>query len=525
MYRSAALRLLILTALLPCSCRTPSSSVVKSEASGDLAGALLVAEASQSLRTAEETVTYNTAVGRAAVLWLAQAGEASRRKPLTVQGGGRAFTLSASWPENLLFDVLMPAPPLPRGEESRVLRAGAGAAMVARWHASPERKKSQPFMSEGGYVAPVTATLDFHGQRAVLRLHDPLREQTAVIVGRKQTLAGDPAAVSRWMAGEMAKKNQTMGMPGFGALRNSGDYMDKMGLFTLEPVSRDRIPVVMVHGLLSRPLTWDRAYTELSADPVLARKYQFYFFRYPSGIPVALSASKCRETLTALKQELDRTGNSIYRNRIVLIGHSMGGLLSKGQVQSSGDILWRDVLGGTPEELKLSSADRAAFSPLLEFTPNPNVSRVVFVCTPHRGSELAGGFLGRIGRRLVKLPIDVLGNTFTTLQGRPPDNPVIAQLLAAGIPSSVENLSPDSRYVKEAMKLPLKPGLRIHSIIGNKKGLPLDDPKCSDGLVPYWSSHLDGVESEFVVRSGHSAQEQPETVDELRRILLLHAGR
>ncbi len=528
MHRLTARFVSALITIIGCSCSSPSrqspAKGTTSLAAGTLNEALAAAEASSGQRSADETRTYNAATERATVLWLAQAGGPSRR-PLTVAGTGRTYTRSASWPEDLLFDELIPALPVPRENDYRDRRAGVGANLVARWHSTPERKAQHPFMAEAGFLAPVTATLDFKGSQAILRLHDPRPEQTAVIAGRTHMLSSDSGAVSRWVTHELKKKGQTMGMSGIKGLLKSADYMDKIGILSLEPVSSDRIPVIMAHGLLSRPLTWDRAYTELSADPVIARKYQFFFFRYPSGVPVAYSAARCRASLAALKKELDRKGNHIYRNRMILIGHSMGGLVSKSQVQSSGDILWKDILGGTPEELKLSAADVAAFRPLLEFTPNPDVSRVVFVCTPHRGSELAGGFLGKLGRRLIELPMNVLGDTFSILQGKAPDNPAIAKLLASGVPSSVENLSPKSRYVQEAMKLPIKRGLHIHSIIGNEKGLPLDDPKCSDGLVPYWSSHLDGVDSELLVRSGHSAQEKPETVDELRRILLLHAGR
>ena len=44
----------------------------------------------------------------------------------------------------------------------------------------------------------------------------------------------------------------------------------------------------------------------------------------------------------------------------------------------------------------------------------------------------------------------------------------------------------------------------------------------SDGVVDYWSSHLDGVESEKIVQSGHSVQQSIEGIAEIRRILRLH---
>lgn len=46
----------------------------------------------------------------------------------------------------------------------------------------------------------------------------------------------------------------------------------------------------------------------------------------------------------------------------------------------------------------------------------------------------------------------------------------------------------------------------------------------ADGVVKYESAHIEGVASELVVRSGHSAQAHPQTIEEVRRILLEHAA-
>jgi hypothetical protein len=62
-----------------------------------------------------------------------------------------------------------------------------------------------------------------------------------------------------------------------------------------------------------------------------------------------------------------------------------------------------------------------------------------------------------------------------------------------------------------------------HSIIGREaEGEPLESS--SDGVVPYASAHLDGAESECVVRGDHGCQDSPETIREIRRILYLHLG-
>jgi hypothetical protein len=46
----------------------------------------------------------------------------------------------------------------------------------------------------------------------------------------------------------------------------------------------------------------------------------------------------------------------------------------------------------------------------------------------------------------------------------------------------------------------------------------------TDGVVAYESAHIEGVASELVVRSGHSTQSHPETIEEVRRILREHVG-
>lgn len=506
-----------LTAFLPAACQSPSSRPSAAVAgTGTLSDALSRAHATATSSSGAE----RSAVQQAAILWLAQTG--GSRKPVAVPVGGRTFTLSVSWPESLLFDeLLVPPPGKDDGTIPGLLREGAGAPLLARWKYSPERKARQPLIPEGGFIVAVTATLGFHGSRASLRLHDPRMEQTVVLGGHRQTLAADFGSVDRWILTTM-KADKTLGMSPIKALRRSSEYLEKTGLFSLEPPSRDRIPVVFIHGLASRPLTWQRVFNELSTDQAIMRRYQFYYFRYPSGVPVIYSAAKCREGLALLKRELGRVGNTVYRDNIVLIGHSMGGLVSKSQVQSSGDRVWVSALGAEPQDLKLPKAEMDALRPMMEFTPNPDIRRVIFVCTPHRGAKMADGFLGSLGRRLIKLPFAVMGGALSLVAAATPASPVVQRMKAGRSPSSLENLAPSSLYVQEAMKLPISPAVHLHSIIGNRKGLPLTDPKCSDGAVPYSSAHLDSVDSELVVRSNHSAQERPETIAEIRRILLLH---
>jgi hypothetical protein len=275
---------------------------------------------------------------------------------------------------------------------------------------------------------------------------------------------------------------------------------------------------------MSRPLTWHNAFNELGEDPVIRKRYQMYFFRYPTGVPVIYSAARFREGLATMDREMQRIGNREARGRMVLVGHSMGGLVSKMQVVDSGDRIELAMFGKPLPAVGTADARSEALRPLVEFGPNPHVERVIFVCTPHRGSRLADGFIGKLGRKLINLPVQTLGTAGRAfgdvLSGDA--GGTLARLKLNGVPSSIDNLSPESPFVQQSMQLPLRPGLHIHSIVGNKKLLPLSDPKCGDGVVPYTSAHLEGAESELVVKSGHGAQETPEAIAEIRRILLLH---
>ena len=98
-------------------------------------------------------------------------------------------------------------------------------------------------------------------------------------------------------------------------------------------------------------------------------------------------------------------------------------------------------------------------------------------------------------------------------------------LKVKGIPNSVDTLAPNNRFVREINKVPLTPGIPYHTIMGDRgKGGNHDKtrPVQSDGIVPYWSSHMDGAQSELVVPSHHSAHQNPKAIAEVKRILKSH---
>jgi pimeloyl-ACP methyl ester carboxylesterase len=288
-------------------------------------------------------------------------------------------------------------------------------------------------------------------------------------------------------------------------------------LVSTTPYRPGLIPLVLVHGTTSSPLRWVEMLNRLLGDHEIRSRYQFWFFQYDSGNPVAFSALHLREALTEAVARVDPEGKDQALRRMVLIGHSQGGLLVKMQAISTGDRLWNAVSRKPIQELHLSDETRALFQKGLFVEPLPEVSRVVFIATPHRGSYVAGRkFIGNLVRRLLN-PVPI-SSTVTADLMRNRD----AMEGLPVWPTAVDNMSPKHPFIRALQDIPLAPSIKAHSIIAVEGDGPAEAG--NDGVVEYSSAHIDGVESELVVRSSHSTQGKPETIEEVRRILLLHAG-
>ncbi|MBT4145512.1 MAG: hypothetical protein HOE45_01270 [Gammaproteobacteria bacterium] len=99
----------------------------------------------------------------------------------------------------------------------------------------------------------------------------------------------------------------------------------------------------------------------------------------------------------------------------------------------------------------------------------------------------------------------------------------LSAFLRDKIPTSVDGMSPNNPVMKALVEMPLAPGITGNSIIAV---LPGKDIKTgNDGVVEYSSAHIDGAESEYIVRTGHSAQGHPLAIEEVRRILLKHINK
>jgi pimeloyl-ACP methyl ester carboxylesterase len=293
----------------------------------------------------------------------------------------------------------------------------------------------------------------------------------------------------------------------------------KSGVFSIQPYSPGRIPVVFVHGTFSSPVAWAEMFNTLRADPILWQKYQFWFYLYDSSKPTVLSAVQFRESLSKMVETLDPGGRDPALKKMVVVGHSQGGLLTKLTAVETGEALIRALTQKGLNELDLNASERSTAERYLVYSPLPFVSRVVFISTPHRGSYLSKHWVRDIVKKIVFLPLDVLTTTASIV--------LTAQKIgiagigeADGLLTSLDAMKPNHPGWRALAEIGLAPGINGHSIIS----IDGDEtpPDGDDGVVKYTSAHVDHVQSEFIVRTGHSSQGNPSVIEEVRRILLAH---
>ena len=235
-----------------------------------------------------------------------------------------------------------------------------------------------------------------------------------------------------------------------------GSFLQGGGaLYALTPYRPGRVPVVLVHGTASSPARWADLVNELQADPRIAPRIQLWLFTYNTGLPILYSAGLFREILTKTVAELDPQGTDPALRRMVLIGHSQGGLLAKLAVVDSGTRFWDNVSETPFEALRVSDETRAILRRSMFVTPLPFVSRVVFVATPQRGSDVAGFLVERL-RWLVAwaltLPPSLIRVSGEVLVGS--EDPLLRRQLRQGLPRSVDNMSPGNQGDQDARDAP-----------------------------------------------------------------------
>ena len=387
----------------------------------------------------------------------------------------------------------------------RVTVAGVGAPIVAV--GQEEKEDFRTAFTTRRLYGNATAIVRFNDHRAQIDFVLPFMTDRVSLGGNEYRLAADftaPAAVG--LSRERPEKL------GFVRMTRPEKYADTARLARLQIYDPNRIPVIFVHGLQDTLVSWVPMINALYEDPDIRRRYQFWVFSYPSGYAYPYSAALFRQELDGVRKEFPN------HKKIVLIGHSMGGLICRLMITDVGDKLWRSYFGTPPGKTELPSPTREVFEESLVFNHRKDVSRVVFICAPHRGAPMGANWIGKIGIKLIRMPFLAASIPIHAVEGAMIADPASPQLNR--IPTSIDTLSPNNRFVKEINKFPTTPGIPFHTIEGDRgRG---DAPNSSDGVVPYWSSHLPGAISELIVPSNHGAPRNPQAIAEVRRILHLH---
>jgi triacylglycerol esterase/lipase EstA (alpha/beta hydrolase family) len=227
---------------------------------------------------------------------------------------------------------------------------------------------------------------------------------------------------------------------------------------------------------------------------------------------------RLRESLQAVCKDVDPQGKDPALMQMVVIGHSQGGLLTKMTVVDSGTRFWDNLTKVPFEKAELDSETRDLLARALFVKPLPFVKRVIFIATPHRGSFLASSRIVKFVNKFVNLPGGLAKSAVQIAKLR--ESSMLGTPFI--IPTALDNMDASNPFLKTLAATPIADGVHAHSIIAVEGAGPVEDG--NDGVVEYKSAHIDGVESELVVHSGHSTQATPETIEEVRRILYEHAG-
>lgn len=410
-----------------------------------------------------------------------------------------------------------------RGLENQYEAYGVGAALTGFRENLGEGPLDHLYPPEG-IPAPITAFIYFDDDHPIsakepqawFSFYDPRHKTSINIDGIEVPLSADFTTPYAYLV-QRANLRQ-LGLRG---LFNAAAAENHRGLFLLEPYNPSKIPLVMVHGLLSSPLAWLEITNDIHGDPELRDKYQIWHYMYPTGYPILYNARVFRQDLENALRDLDPEEEHLATGEIILIAHSMGGVLCRTLVTDSENKIW-DVSFSKPiEELVLSDDERSLVKDTFYFEPNPRIKRAIFIATPHRGSDKADNFLGRLGNLLLRLPIEFVSLTKRLVQNnREFVNEPLREMFEKGEVTSIRTLEVDNPIIQTLGNLPIPKSFKVHSILGNG-GKP-DADEVSDGYVPYWSGHLEEAVSETVLPYGHDVHTKPESIREIKQILKQH---
>lgn len=343
--------------------------------------------------------------------------------------------------------------------------------------------------------------------------YDPYKYETAEIAGKTYPLAANfSAPYGLWLA------QNNLGKSAYLSLIDRDERLTMPHLYMLEPYNPNKKVIVLIHGLASSPEAWIRLTNDVMGDPVLREHYQVWQVFYSTNMPILESRFQIYAVIQQAFSQVDNKASA--KKDAVLIGHSMGGIIARLLVSDAD--LTSAAIKLLPDWRAKQFKNDPLFKSRLDIQPIPNFSRAIFLAAPHRGTEFADRWFTLAARKVIKLPGAFLGALTDVLQSSDPDLQAFIKDIDNGlIQNGPSDLSKNSKFTQLTKNIVPYKGMKFHSIMGNMTNSN-DINVITDDVVPYTSAHLDGALSEKIIKGGHSIQETPEAVLELRRILRLH---
>ena len=405
-------------------------------------------------------------------------------------------------------------------------RDGVGAELVAVFEAPNAAEAVRSAQLEEPYqealYPAITGLLRFEGRnldevlvtrQVRLQVLDPYRFNAAIVQDVRVPLAGNfTSGYGLWLARSGFSTQALRSLIGL----NNGIVRPKV--YLMQPYDPKRHTIVMLHGLASSPEAWINVANEVLGDETLRSNFQIWQVYYPTNAPIPLNNRAIREVLDATFAHFDPQGTARASRNVTLVGHSMGGVLSRLMVTNTDG----QLVASVQEDLGLQAADRkrlrGRLQEYLEFSALPQVDRAIFVAAPHRGTDFANNRVARWAANLITLPFSMIEQVADLTATLAHASPRMGKNALLRIPNSIDNLSSEDSFLQMTANLPTARHVTTHSILGNDTpNQPL--AQSSDGIVPYSSAHWPGAASELVVPFGHSVQEHPRAILEIRRIL------
>jgi len=396
--------------------------------------------------------------------------------------------------------------------------AGFGVPLVAFALPCSDRPICRLYPPEGVFrpatmwlETPAAGSLD---GAPVLVLQNPLLQPEHVAGGNHYELAEDVSApYAQLLERTRLKRLAWWGMIG------GAEVGKRSGLFLLDDYDPNKIPIIMIHGVAGSPLIWARLSNAIAGDAGLHRRYQIWHIVYQSNAPLLVERYRVQHYIDEAWQILDPAGHAPARQGVVLIGHSMGGVIARLLCAQSTPAVWSAAFLQPMDSLHADAGDLAALKNVFQFKPYPGVDEIIFMAAPQRGSPAADGLLGRLVGLVAWRHIDELGGLMRIADQNPKAiQPALQSMFHTGHLTSITSLRPDEPVTLADEKLLPAAGVRYDTIAGVLPGVKPP----GDGYVPLSSALLPGSTTTLIVRSDHKVPNQPEAIADVLKILREH---